>query len=112
MTLKLFAPLALLLGTIGGGTAWSDALSNSKVSCCAPDAPCCNPPQECCFLGVKASVATPSADCCAVGEECCTPPQACCASAKAKVKTADCCSAGEPCCAAGEACCAAAARGK
>lgn len=77
MSLKLFAPLALLLGAIGGGAAWSGALSTAKVNCCVPGAACCNPPRECCLTGSEPVVKT--ADCCADGETCCAAGEACCA---------------------------------
>lgn len=76
MSLKFLAPLAVLLGVIGGGTAWSGAQSTANVSCCVPGAACCNPPQECCFTDSKAAT-----DCCASGEACCASGEACCLTA-------------------------------
>ncbi len=67
MTLKLLAPLALLLGILGGGA------SSMEINCCAPGAECCNPPQECCGV---ANTSTNANDWC--GCECCAPGSQCC----------------------------------
>jgi hypothetical protein len=99
MSLKLLAPLAVLLGVLGGG------LSLAKTSCCAPGAECCNPPQACCFAAAAKVKAT---DCCPDGD-CCNPPQECCGLVSTKVKTSHCCDGGD-CCSPPQECCGACCR--
>jgi hypothetical protein len=96
MTLKLLAPLALLLGILGGG------VSGARMSCCAPDADCCNPPQACCF---SAGPSVKAADCCP-GGDCCDPSQECCGFVSTKVKAGSCCDGGD-CCYPPQECCGA-----
>ncbi|HEY7327215.1 MAG TPA: hypothetical protein VH592_06240 [Gemmataceae bacterium] len=93
MTLKLLAPLALLLGIAGGGT------STMKMSCCAPGADCCNPPQACCFASVADVKAT---DCCP-DADCCDPSQECCKLVHTSATVSEWC--GCECCAPGAECC-------
>jgi hypothetical protein len=93
MTLKLLAPLALLLGLVGGGTA------SVKMSCCAPGADCCNPPRACCFA---AATDVKAGSCCPDGD-CCDPAHECCIAVNTSVKAADCC--GCECCIPGAECC-------
>jgi hypothetical protein len=67
MTLKLLAPLALLLGILGGGT------SNMKMSYCASGADYRDTRQACRSLTNTSAKVN---DCC--GCECCIPGQECC----------------------------------
>ena len=76
MSVKLLAPLALLLGGMGGIVS-NEALTDVRATCCAPEAACCNPPQECCLTGNKPTAR--SVDCCTTGEDCCASGEACCA---------------------------------